>query len=98
MGGEHSARHIAALAVQLPQESRLARSQNKDAAWSLTDVLLAILINNFNLFVWGMSDKRKRGRKPELIGPSYMLKHKRKLAARVLPIDKLMEELSRPRR
>ena len=46
MDGEHSANHIAQLIEHMPQESRLARSVNKDSQWSLTDVLLAVLINN----------------------------------------------------
>lgn len=98
MRGEHSARHIALLVTQLPQQARLTQLVNKDAAWTLTDVLMAVLINNFRMFVYGMSDPKKRGAKPELIGPSYLTKQKKTLPARVLPINKLMEELSKPRR
>lgn len=98
MDGEHSANHIAQLIECLPQESRLSHSVNKDTQWSLTDVLLAVLINNFRMFVYGMSDPKKRGQKPELIGPSWMTTQKKTLPARVLPIDKLLEELNKPRR
>ena len=97
--GAHSARHVAALVVNLPRESRLAVAENPDMAWSLTDVLLAVLVNSFRGFVWGMSDPKKRGSKPDPIGPSWMTKGKmRSLPARVLPIDELMNELSKPRR
>lgn len=98
MGGEHSANHIAQLIECLPQESRLSHSVNKDTQWSLTDVLLAVLINNFRMFVYGMSDQKKRGQKPELIGPSWMTTQKKTLPARVLPINELLAELNKPRR
>ena len=98
MRGEHSASHIALLVTQLPQQARLVQFINKDAAWTLSDVLMAVLINNFRMFVYGMSDPKKRGQKPELIGPSYLTEQKKTLPARVLPIDKLLEELNKPRR
>ena len=98
MGGEHSASHIAQLVTQLPQSARLVHLVNPDAKWALGDVLMAVLINNFRMFVYGMSDPKKRGAKPELIGPSWMTENKRTLPARVLPIDQLLEELNRPRR
>lgn len=98
MDGEHSANHIAQLIECLPQESRLSHSVNKDTQWSLTDVLLAVLINNFRMFVYGMSDPKKRGQKPELIGPSWMTTQKKTLPARVLPINELLVELNKPRR
>ena len=99
MGGEHSANHIALLVTQLPQEARLVHQFNDDAKWTLTDVLMAVLINNFRMFVYGMSDPKKRGQKPELIGPSYITEQEKKtLPARVLPINELMAELSKPRR
>ena len=96
--GEHSANHIAQLIECMPQESRLSHSVNKDTQWSLTDVLLAVLINNFRMFVYGMSDPKKRGQKPELIGPSYLTTNKKTLPARVLPINELLAELNKPRR
>ena len=98
MSGEHSANHIAQLVTQLPHDSRLVHSVNEDARWTLTDVLLAGLINKFSMFVYGMSDKKKRGAPPELVGPSWMTENKRTLPARVLPINQLLEELSKPRR
>lgn len=98
MDGEHSANHIAQLIECMPQESRLSHSVNKDTQWSLTDVLLAVLINNFRMFVYGMSDPKKRGQKPELIGPSYLTTNKKTLPARVLPINELLAELNKPRR
>ena len=99
IGGGHTARHIASLVAQLPHDSRLVCRLDEDARWTLGDVLTAALLNNFNLFVWAMSDPRKRGAKPELVGPSWMTERGRKtLPARVLPINQLLEELNRPRR
>ena len=98
MSGEHSAEHIALLVTQLPHDSRLVHSVNQDAQWTLPNVLMAVLINNFRMFVYGMSDPKKRGAKPELIGPSWMTEHKRTLPARVLPINELLDELNKPRR
>ena len=97
--GLHTTRHIAMLVSQLPQESRLVRALNPDMRWSLTDVLLAVMVNKFGMYVWGISDKKRRGPKPPLVGPSYMTEANRKsLPTRVLPINELMEELSKPRR
>ena len=98
-GGEHSARHVAALAVQLPRKSRLARRVDKDNEWTLDGVLLALIVNDFRRFVYGMSDPKKRGKAPELIGPAWLVKKSMKsIPTRVLPIEKLMEELDKPRR
>lgn len=99
IGGKHTARHIAVLVAQLPLDSRLSKSANKDNNWSLSDVLMAVLINNFRMFVYGMSDPKRRGQKPEPIGPSWLTNQaKRTLPARVLPINQLIDELNRPRR
>lgn len=98
ISGEHSAAHVAALVTMLPLESRLARNANPDNAWTLTDVLIACVLNVLRGYVWGISDKRKRGPRPQLVGPSWMLKNKRTLPSRVLPIEQLMKELSKPRK
>lgn len=98
-GGKHTASHIAMLVSQLPRQSRLAALLDADAQWTLGDILAAALLNNFNRFVWSMSDHRKRGPQPELVGPSWMTEPRKKsLPARVLPIEQLLDELSKPRR
>ena len=96
-GGAHTPMHIVTLIEQLPGDSRLHKAYDQDAGWTLTDVLLAALLNQFRMFVWGMSDKKTRGPKPQAIGPSYMVDRKKTLPARVLSIDKLLEELNKPR-
>jgi hypothetical protein len=49
--------------------------------------------------MWGISDPKKRGNQPEIIGPEWMKRaNMRTLPARVLSVDKLLEELNKPRR
>ncbi len=96
MGGGHSAAHIAALVAYLPSDCAIRREIDDDAAWTLRDILLASILNSLNMLIYGMGDKRKRGKRPPLVGPSYMVK--KKLPARVLTVDELLAELNKPRR
>lgn len=96
MRGGHSAAHIAALVAYLPSDCALRRTADEDAAWTLDSILLASILNSLNMLIYGMGDKRKRGRKPQMVGPSYMVK--KKLPARVMSVDDLMRELNKPRR
>ena len=95
----HSAVHVAALAIHMPQhESAVFAAIEPDAAWSRSEILLAAIANNFALLRWGMASKKDRGPAPKLVGPSWMARGKmRSLAARSMSIDKLMEILSKPR-
>lgn len=96
MRGEHSAAHVAALVAYLPSDCALRRKDDPDAAWTLRDILLASILNSLNMLIYGMGDKKHRGRKPSLVGPDYMTK--KKLPSRVMSVDELMRELSKPRR
>lgn len=96
MRGGHSAAHIAALVAYLPSDCALRRTLDEDAAWTLRDILLASILNSLNMLIYGMGDKRKRGKRPQMVGPSYMVK--KKLPARVLTVDELLAELNKPRR
>ena len=99
MDGGHSARHIAALVVQMPSNCRMARAESRDAEWTLRDTLLASIANALHSLIWGMGDPKKRGPRPKPIGPSWMTKGRtRTLPARLLPIDELMAELAKPRK
>ena len=99
MAGEHTAAHVAALAANLPPDSCVYSAEDDDRRWTRADVILADLRNTLVGLTWGMSDRRKRGRRPDPIGPSWMTRAQtRKLAARVMTIDQLMEELRKPRR
>lgn len=97
MNGGHSAEHIAALMVCLPTDSCLFTAQNKDSVWTLETILLAEIRNIFISYIYGMADKKSRGPKPKLIGPSWMTDDSRKLEARVLTVDELLTELAKPR-
>ena len=99
MAGEHSAYHVACLLMQLPQDARIRTAHNADNQWTLDETLLASVLNSLNGLIYGMSDKKKRGREPEIIGPSWMRsKNMRSLPARVMSADELMEILNKPRR
>ena len=97
MNGAHTPHHLACLVEHLPPESSLHVAYNQDAVWTLTDTLLATLVNSLNLFIWSMGNKNKRGPRPQLIGPSYMRNKTRTLEAQAMPIDELMEKLNAPR-
>ena len=95
---EHSPIHIAALVKHLPQDSAICRAYDEDAQWTMDRVLLATIANSLHMLMWGMSDSKKRGPRPEMIGPSWMRFKTRKLEAQAMPIDELMEKLSAARR
>lgn len=98
MGGNHTAAHIAALVVQLPSNARLRVKEDTDALWTLSDVIAVNTLNALRMFMWGMSDPKKRGNQPDLIGPEWLKKRgMRSLPARVLSVDELMEVLAMPR-
>lgn len=98
MAGEHSAHHVGALASQLPPDSRLRGQAGEDEPWTMQNILLATLCNQLSAWMWAMGDKRRRGPKPQPIGPSWMRKRERRLESRVLTVRELENELRRPRR
>lgn len=101
MSGEHSAGHVAALAYNLPNGSILKGAIDPDAGWSRTDILTAMLVNDLNAILYGLADRKSRGPEPTKVGPSWMTKgdkRTRKMEARVMSVEKLMEKLNQPRR
>lgn len=99
MAGEHTAAHVAALVDNLPRDARVFSEGDPDAEWTLADVILADIRNIIIGYVWGMQDPKKRGPEPKRLGPSWMTRDKtRKLDARVMTVDELEAELSKPRR
>ena len=99
MAGEHSAYHVAALVAHLPSDACIFTARSKDALWGLDDVLLASLLNSLNILIYGMSDPKRRGREPQLVGPSYLTtKRGRKLDGREMTADALMAILNKNRR
>ena len=98
MAGAHSARHVGALVAQLPPDARIRTSVDEDAEWTMDRMLFAGILNSVQGLAYMLADKRKRGPRPDPVGPSWLRrKADRKLPARVLSIDALMEELSKPR-
>jgi len=96
--GGHSAEHIAALVHCLPSDALIFRAENPDVAWTNELCVLAEIRNLLANLIWGMADPKKRGAKPRPIGPSWMTRENmRSLESRVLSIDELMAELSKPR-
>lgn len=100
MDGAHSASHVACLAVHLPPDSRTAAANDPDARWTLEAAMEAAIYNLFAAYVWGQSDKRRRGPRPQPVGPSWMTQRggRRKAEAQAMTADALMRELSKPRR
>lgn len=98
MSGAHTAHHIACIVSQLPQDARI-RTMDGDIQWSLDSTLLASILNSVNGLIYGMSDKKKRGRPPAIVGPLWMRDNagSHSLPARVMPADELMEILNMPR-
>lgn len=94
ISGEHTPNHIAELIRFLPQDSNISKAYNADADWTIERTLLAMLVNTLNMFMWGISDKSKRGAQPERIGPSYMRLKNRKIDAQVMPADELLKKLT----
>lgn len=91
--GEHTPHHIAELVRFLPKESALVSSVDEDRGWNLESTLTAMLLNSFNLFIWGMSDKKRCGMKPESVLPPSM-KKKKTLTAQAMTIDELKRVLA----
>ena len=96
MEGAHTAHHIAVLASQLPERSRVACAMDPDNAWGMDQVLAANLVNCMVMLMYSMGDKRRRGPRPQMVGPSWM-NGRRRMDAQAMTVDELMEQLSRPR-
>ena len=99
MAGEHTAAHIAALVAQLPPDARVRVASDKDAVWTLSDIINVSVFNSVRALMWGLGDPKRRGREPELVGPSWLkAANRHTLPARALPVDELLKELNKPRR
>ncbi len=95
MGGAHTARHVAALVSQLPPTSRLACAADPDNGWTTEAVMLAAIFNSLQSWQWAQADRRRRGARPERVGPSWMRQDgaSRKVDAQVMTVAQLMELL-----
>lgn len=96
--GVHSPHHIACLLVEMPIDARTRIEENKDAQWTLNNVLMASVFNSINSLMYGLSDPKKRGNPPDLLGPSWLTeKRKNTIPARVMTASELLEILNMPR-
>ena len=90
---------VAALAAQLPQDCRWRISYERDAWWTGDRILMASLQNALTGLIWGMADPKRRGPRPQLVGPKWLVDPRtRTVPALVFSKEKLLEQLSRPRR
>lgn len=83
-----SVEFVANLVDQLPQMQQV---NNHDAAWTLTDTLLAMLVNQIAALSWGLGGGK--GQKPGRIGPSWLIQAGNSLPATVMPIEELERRL-----
>lgn len=58
---------VALLAAQLPRGSRVASAMDERAEWSDETYLLRAIEYEMRLLLWGMSDPKRRGEKPQPI-------------------------------
>lgn len=97
MDGGYSAPFVASLCMCMPQDCRWRVSYDKDMWWTGDRMLQAALVNALNGLIWGLSDKDKRGPEPKPIGPSWAIDKGRKVPAKAMRRDELLEILARPR-
>ena|SRR3712207_2835832 len=55
---------IALLTCELPEGAQVFKHMNVSGAWTASEHLLATLVDQLNALMWGLSDKKTRGRKP----------------------------------
>lgn len=89
--GSHSPLHLAALAAQLPAESRVGRAHDEDNAYTLDTVYLAACFNALQAIMCALGG----GGRPKPAGPAWMRTGGGcKLAAQVMSIDELERKLA----
>lgn len=100
MEGRYSPSFIASLVAQLPAGCRWLVSLDEDAIWTIDRTLLALLINQFRYYIWANADKKKRGKKPDPLGPKWLIESDstRKLKAIPMTKEQLLAELAKPRK
>lgn len=95
MGKSYSVSHAAALAVMLPEQSRVIRLVAPYASWGLEHQLLAIVANATRDLVWLEGDqKRRASNRPKPIEPPK----KRNTDAVYLTSDDYLKQLENLRK
>lgn len=98
LGGQLDIMQAADLAAWLPSGSAVWIAMDSPAAWGIDAYLTAGLWDSFNMFQWGMADKKKRGPKPKPIPrPGDNRKHQNKDTVSMTP-EQLDGFLGMPRR
>lgn len=100
MGRDYTTLHAAALLLQLPEGSRVARAMDPDAAWTLDRALMASVVNSLNWLVWSKAKDGQRDRnRPRPVGPRQHQEKqgqgKRSIRGLSMEPDELMAELGR---
>lgn len=54
----------------MPEDCRWRIAEDQDALWNMDRVLIALLVNQMQGYIWANADKKKRGPKPKPIGPN----------------------------
>lgn len=99
MGSAYATAHAAALVMQMPEGSRIARAYNPDAAWTSDRSLLAAIVNDLNWLVWAQTKDAKHNRnKPKPIGPSRDNQNQKRVVGVAMTPDRLMAEMQRIRK
>lgn len=62
MGRAYSFLHAAALAVQLPRESRIARIEDEAAGWTDADEMMRMMEHELRTLVWQQTKDGAKGR------------------------------------
>lgn len=99
MDGRYSPDFVASLVTQMPEDCRWRVAEDRDALWNMDRVLLALLVNQMQGYIWANADKKKRGPKPKPIGPKWLVEadNTRKLPAMPMSREMLLAELAKPR-
>lgn len=99
MEGRYSPDFVASIVAQMPEDCRWRVAEDQDALWNMDRVLIALLVNQMQGYIWATSDKKRRGPKPKPIGPKWLVEadNTRKLPAMPMSRERLLAELSKPR-
>lgn len=99
MEGRYSPDFVASLVTQMPEDCRWRVAEDRDALWNMDRVLLALLVNQIQGYIWANADKKRRGPRPKPLGPKWLVEadNTRKLPAMPMSREMLLAELSKPR-
>ena len=93
MGGDYTLAHAAALAAQLPVESRCYKFDHPEAAWTAGDYLLAEIAYGISILAWQNTKDGQKGlnRPKRPVTPAQRAEMERKLSETDFDyIDKMM--------